>query len=129
MEFTKEEISLCKQVAERHRRKIECGDWVVIDFPHLKETVTLFDTKWSDEDTLGLYNYSTDEFYEKWFPLWTIFDCLEFLGEKYGSSIDLYKNDKVLGGQWLLKIAVKVWSGKTPLEACLKAVLAVFEEG
>jgi len=73
-------------------------------------------------------------------PLWTISDCLEFLREKDwyismlyehlgkegGYDLDigkLIKNTRSPEGTFEHVIA------KTPLEACLKAVLAVLEEG
>ena len=126
MKFTKEEISLCKQVAEKHRKDIEHGDWMIIegdphevpalyigqDFPVTKRTML---------------------------PLWTISDCLEFLREKGGFIVNAHDdigdsfsieietaNGHWKGTRWLK--TRKKFIGKGLLEVCLKAVLAVLEE-
>jgi len=113
MKFTKEEISLCKQVAEKHRKKIDWGEWalfndkihLVIDLPVNEESI----------------------------PLWTISDCLEFLKERNYDCILYSKSGQ---SRWYLKFNIYplvssmeiLNGGKTPLEVCLKAVLAVLEE-
>ncbi|TES91643.1 MAG: hypothetical protein E3J87_07370 [Candidatus Cloacimonadota bacterium] len=120
MKFTKEEISLCKQVAEKWRKKIEYGDWF-IDFNEVK--LKTFSGKGYRE--------------EDWLPLWTISDCLEFLEQKgfnHIFSFICYKD-----GEWTFTAESSVVGNpfkkirgekaKTPLEACLRAVLAVLEEG
>ena len=127
--FTKEEISLCKQVAEKHRKEVEYGDWFIMPSdPHLFPTIL---------EASPTHKLWKSEINKKAIPLWTISDCLEFLKKK---KIDCelfelsserkegfvrvtlwktYANDRKY---WFNK------NGKTPLEACLKAVLAVFEE-
>ena len=135
MEFNKEEISLCKQVAEKYKKPLENFDLIIGTYLSGKEFIGYFHEDLAkekfpktrlDEIMVGLSE--TAKSTSRLIPLWTISDCLEFLSEKYGSNIDLHRNDKVLGGQWLCKIAGKVWSGKTPLETCLKPVLAMFED-
>jgi len=64
---------------------------------------------------------------------WTISDCLEFLKKKCQDHVLLIHDEGDEKEWWLwmdeYKETQQVGSGKTPLEACLKAVLAVLEEG
>ena len=65
--------------------------------------------------------------------LWTISDCLEFLREKCNHSVVLKHDEHDEQDGWFLWLdeyhkTEKEGYGKTPLEACLKAVLAVLEE-
>jgi len=120
MKFTKEEISLCKQVAEKHRKLIEHGDWYF-------------------NERMGMTNF--------WFhfapyqgkifiPLWTISDCLEFLRDKGWNDIAIeirpyYDDIKCFAERGEVDKGCErgvTGEGKTALEACLKAVLAVLEE-
>jgi len=112
IKFNKEEISLCKQVAERYRKKVGWGDWGLVD-----DQIHLYDVITIGKDTVekGII------------PLWTISDCLEFLQEKVG-VIELWRHGRNLN-KWLYRLNNHRWNdGKTPLEACLRAVLAVLEE-
>jgi len=121
IKFTKEEVNLCKQVAKKHRKRIDDGDWYLrYDY---------------DEPDVYLEGMDDDKAVAKSIPLWAISDCLEFLREQewhivaltddavfdeifhYHCEITDYKFDKHHSS-----------SGKTPLEAYLKAVLAVLEE-
>ena len=115
MKFTKEEISLCKQVAEKHRKEIEYGGWYLTK----GEVRNNADSKWV-----------ANEFSQACIPLWIISDCLKFLREKsWNAVIELWSTGR--DDKWLCRLNHEVsqwWSGKTPLEACLKAVLAVLEE-
>ena len=122
--FTKEEISLYKQVAEKHRKEIVFGDWfydeglkkitIYTPYPHGEYTLNAKEQK--------RFNYV---------PLWTISDCLEFLEER---GLNLYLQFmRFENGNWRLtaeddKYKKVRGEGKTRLEACLKAVLAVLEE-
>ncbi len=115
MKFTKEEISLCKQIAEKHRKRIVFGIW----FHDLEDP----------EHLPFLWCNLTDELKRKSaVPLWTISDCLEFLREK-----DSYIHFEYYGNKFEITAFVKdidstiKGKGETPLEACLKAVLAVLE--
>jgi len=129
MKFTKEEISLCKQVAEKERKPLEYGSWYLIIPKDKKavEEICLYDSK-IDESFLVFSRDTTTTV-----PLWSISDCLEFLRERgYRVRIDeeitplsLSSNVKCYGHK--SNIAVCKF-GTTPLEACLKAVLAVLEE-
>ena len=124
MKFTKEEISLCKQVAEKHRKEICKGDCVAVR--------SYGDLSGKTEYKVILVDF---EFLHKsldvCFPLWTISDCLEFLNQGNSFKTELYNTR----WNWYCKtkryeIGAKEYfaRGKTPLEACLKAVLAVLEE-
>lgn len=129
MEFTKEEISLCKQVAEKYRKYIEYGSW--------------FLNAWGKVSCACGYSYPVNRPVRrenenpKWIALWTISDCLEFLAER-GLWIIGFQQDE---DEWSVGFAetdelgmraleeTQKWTdGETPLEACLKAVLAVLEE-
>ena len=124
--WSKEEVNLCKQVAERHRKYIGYGGW--------------FLNAWGKVSCACGYAYPVNRpvrrEYEnpKWIALWTISDCLEWLKERYddvnmGSIEDEWDAqvndayDRVHHPEFLEDIR-----GKTPLEALLKAVLAVLEE-
>jgi len=121
-EFTKEEISLCKQIAEKHRKVLRYGDW----WKGKGEDVFLM-------NTLGGKLYPENQ-HKDIIPLWTISDCLEFLKERYDDvnlggiqskwEVQIYDAyDKVRHPKYLEDVR-----GKTPSEALLKAVLAVVEE-
>jgi len=132
MKYTKTEIDLCEQVAEKYRKPINAGDCV---YHKLYKNFFLV-----IQSTNFRYQLQT----ERWFneqavedrkeniPLWTIEDCLEFLEEKYPESI-------------LIQYIWQIWSvtvsktpdyrnpsfkydGKTPLEALLKVILEVLKE-
>ena len=120
--FTKEEISLCKQVIEWYEKEIEFGDWY-----YEKDSDDIF----LCEETNGQYVFPN------LIPLWTISDCLEFLKSKtfYGRISDIGANyeavyKKTIIGENDEDLSKVIWirNTKTPLEACLKAVLAVLEE-
>jgi len=129
MKPTKEEISLCKQVAKRYRKEIKCGDWILRD----GELRLNLDGKlaWLEDGKQDIIITITNK--TEVIPLWTISDCLEFLRlSGYQYQLAFLKSPK-----W--SNYVHVWksitgeeyntSSKAPLEACLKAVLAVLEEG
>lgn len=125
--MTKEERNLCKQIAKKHRKDIEYGDFYIE--PKTQEGVLL----WDYEDS----RYLVGDQCSDTVPLWTIKDCFEFLR---GRDVDLTLNYFTHVGWW----QVQLWNesstqafysdfnkenkNKTPLEACLKAVLAVLEE-
>jgi len=141
MKFTKTEIDLCKQIAERHRKELDVGDWFYVKMSD------------SDEPYIGCVT-NTDKDRERprlWdcydasfeiaivIPPWTISDCLEFLRER--KRIDgeirlayIDHHDKYFAhifeedASAIRTKIILVESGKTPLEALLKAVLAVLEE-
>jgi len=133
--MTKEEISLCKQVAERHRKKIKKGDWVQFHgSPHLVEDARAPEAL-PLEVVLSLIGYASSVRQEDVIPLWTISDCLEFLKERCKDHVLLiHEEDLDDDEEWYLWFdeykETQQWDkGKTPLEACLKVVLAVLEEG
>ncbi len=121
MKFIKEEISLCKQVAEKHIKKVKYGEWYLLNGKPI------------------LCAYANEGFHKsleaenKIIPLWTISDCLEFLCKEKDYQIEI----KRVSNSWFIEIwkighkaeSIKEWR-PTLLEACLKAVLAVLgEEG
>ncbi len=130
MKFTEEEISLCKQVAEKYRKKIKYGDWF------LSNKVVILKNNFI-RGTIHIGRQAI----EKFIPLWTISDCLEFLSEKgfavenlrqpgwknWSISIKHESVLHILNAKWTGK-ELEIRSNKTPLEACLKVVLAVLEE-
>ena len=119
-EFTKEEISLCKQVAEKHRKEVEARQYFYNNY--LKKI------QWSGEKSLPKLSWAI--------PLWTISDCLEFLREREWRSYSFAFNENgeirelsIVHIPFKFKVEHQIIvKGKTLLEACLKAVLAVLEE-
>jgi len=155
IKFTKEEISLCKQIAEKHRKEIRQGDWILdsdnkpwlisgVELwkscrPGLENTIT-YDLEPIDRTQEPIVVLEKEEI-EKYPALWTISDCLEFLREKGFLYIEISSPevDELFGENWQVVIKHKdgfpecsisyvIQYAKTPLEALLKAVLAVLEE-
>ena len=129
MKFTKDEISLCKQIAEKHKKPIDYGDWY---WHKIDEDVFLHSTK-------EAYPYVANVEHDYIIPLWTISDCLEFLETRKSWRVSFLNTSKnintstsgeslVCFNYWDEQEKVIVKRGKTLLEACLKAVLAVLEE-
>ena len=121
-EFTKEEM-LCKQVAEKHRKNIKRGDW--------------YNDLNVGDGNLDICNFNQGVYWtylnknKKVIPLWTISDCLEFLRRR--GHIFVFHDLRALKGNKIklptsLILGKKTFGGNTPLEACLKAVLAVLED-
>jgi len=107
MKFTKEEISLCKQIYRKH------GE--------------ILDTKWKPSNLswkeLAKMVKDAGEMQS-----WTISDCLEFLKMNFEALHWLHGNKTFQVEISSSTFCVTHYRGKTPLEACLKAVLAVLEE-
>ena len=123
IKFTKKEISLCKQVAERYKKEVKYGDWIL--YGNNKPWLITEQLKEIQEACYFLMDAFT--------PLWTISDCLEFLYERYEevgveSLLPDYWEASVYLHRKIKDAEVIDAKGKTPLEACLKAVLAVLEE-
>ncbi|MEE9612814.1 MAG: hypothetical protein V3W19_16295 [Desulfatiglandales bacterium] len=128
IEFTKEEIILSKQIAEKYKKEIECGDWILRN----GKLILNLDGKlaWSDDAKQDIIITITTKI--ETIPLWTISDCLEFLRKKAWFIIYAYD---AMGSTFSIEIgttgghypggieAKKEFSGKGLLEACLKAVL------
>jgi len=117
MKFNDKEISLCKQIAEKHEKEIDFGDWY-----HDKDS----------DDIFLCEEINGQHIFPNLIPLWTISDCLEFFKERGWGRI-IIDMDKVGG---VIKIFHDkgfrppiIQNGLTVLEFCLKAVLAVIEEG
>ncbi len=123
MKFNPEEISLCKQIAEKYGKEIRYGDWHLDLWERLRLSG---DTRFGEEPT-GKRKLN------EILPLWTISDCLEWLGklESFRAYfIDTYgaESRMLCVNYWDEQDKTFIRKGKTPLEACLKAVLAVLEE-
>jgi len=121
MNFTKEEISLCKQVAEKYRKEIKYGDWTLNEGGFVK---------------VWPYRHNCKRI--ELITLWTISDCLEFLRERnLEFTLNYFNHVRFWQIQlWNKSSTQAIYSdygkenkNKTPLEACLKAVLAVLGEG
>ena len=130
MKFTKEEINLCKQIAEKYIKPMEYGDW----WNDGKKVTLLF--------SIENWVMSKNIIKEEMFPLWTIFDCLKYLEIECVPLKMQIRDDsyaRLRGWKWRVFWGNpnveegKPWGGSinasTLLEACLKAVLAVLEEG
>jgi len=125
MKFTKEEISLCKQVAEKHRKEIKKGDWA-IEPDRANIPLLVIDTQ-MEYITLSLnYEATHDTTCKSLTPLWTISDCLEFLKKMFQRLREC--SDGKFEVEYWRKNGCYYQYGETPLSACLKAVLAVLEE-
>ncbi len=128
MKFTEEEISLCTQIAEKHRKKIEYGDWYA-------DQVLVMNQETRKGDPMPIVVLCTNKFGKSIgeVPLWTISDCLEFLRERCEDHVFL-SHDEDDDEEWYLwfdeyKKTQQMGKGKTLLEVCLKVVLTVLEEG
>ncbi len=137
MKFTVDEITLCKKIAEKHRKEIKYGDWVgVWAFPHpfTKRYIANTHVVMPDNKlTKKLHCLNGVRIFKKnVLPLWQISDCLEFLYERYEEvgveSLMDYWEASVYLHRKIKDAEVIDAKGKTPLEACLKAVLAIVEE-
>lgn len=141
--FTDTEIDLCKKIAEKERRKITEGDWLLkdgeiglvqnikIDSVFNEWLITLLI---NSEEILPSGCIKQDDI--DIIPLWQEHDCLEWLMERGFYIERLGQDDECL---WSLEIhefddmgIVKgtkgIYGGKSKLEPCLRAVLAVMEE-
>lgn len=113
--FTKTEIDLCKKIAEKERREIEVGDTYLLEGKPI------------------LCAYSNGGWHKRMekdiIPLWQEHDCLEWLREKR-YRIEFYWNDYGIRIELHHDERNSVFSDRkkqTPLEALLRAVLAVME--
>ena len=123
IEFTKKEISLCKQIAEKYRKEIEYADWYWSTSYNEPLLATDGGFKVKEQEHHGV------------FKIWTIPDCLKFL-RKEGFMVRLMEYENHSG---IRRIECNCYGHKTKGAfstqgdkdevACLKAVLAVLEEG
>ena len=141
--FTATEIDLCKKIAEKKRRFPKKGDY---EYNDVSKEITLRTSEYLGNELPVEANI---------FPLWQEHDCLEWLNEKAemrcwdlfrGESLDdvvdpMIENfhrfecqyiryiDKSEKGDYEQPVIDTTEAmGKTPLEALLRAVLAVMEE-
>ena len=118
MKFTKKEINLCKEIAKKYKEQsrhldhhFKCGNWYEYkNNPYLITSQP--QSEMSPEITI----------------LWTIFDCLGFLKRKVNSFKLKFVRGKFKFHYWKNWVKPVCYYGKTPLEACLRAVLSVLEE-
>ena len=112
MKFTKKEINLCKEIAKRYKKYFKYGNW--------------YEYK---NDSFLITSQPQSEMSPEITILWTIFDCLGFLKKEINSFKLKFARGKFkfhYRKNWWIKSIC--YYGKTPLEACLKAVLSVLEE-
>lgn len=125
MKFTKEEIELCRKIAERYRKeRLEKGDWYILKLIHGKEQIRLH----SNENP---WIINTKDY----IPLWTLSDCLEWLRGKgcrlsghYDIADEIMISFSAATDSAMEKLPEVFDKGRTDLEVCLKIVLAVLEE-
>ena len=79
MKFTEEEISLCKKIAEKHKKPIEYGDWYW-DEGQKRTVICAVRLAHIEEAPYFIKNC---------FPLWTISDCLDFLNKRGWNAVTL----------------------------------------
>lgn len=133
--FTPTEIDLCKKIAEKKAcvYLLGEGDYFIYEDPDRK-------SGWSNP-TLNVNDYEPEYGYGKNVPLWQEHDCLEFLREKY-VWLKTVTSNGFIGEEGCPRLVIKpfgrveclpkhgskkLYVGKTPLEALLRAVLAVME--
>jgi len=123
MKFTKEEINLCKQVAERHREEINEGDWY---HEPTDNSIRLC------KDNLSFLQEAVSQRKFGVTPLWTISDCLEFLNQRDAHCVLLGWTGKTKRSKRYchVYIANNIHEGEgyTYLETLLIPVLAVLGE-
>ena len=134
MKFTDEEIRLCKLIAEKERKEIKHGDWIYHEpyknyFLVVNSVIFQYQIqggKWFDKQKKESRKINT--------PLWTLSDAIEWLKKKgWWARIDLGIDDTRIY-MFHEDLPFKNWNkypmykGKTFLEACLKAVLAILKE-
>lgn len=119
--FTSAEIKLCQDIAKYWRKEIKYGDWFICEADEYSRDYMGDGYSFKKGDIL-LYGEHLPKEYT---PLLTLEDCLSFFREKKYPIV--IAEDKGEGTCWLPWIdgKDKEFIGKTPLEACLRAVLAV----
>ena len=139
MKFTKEEISLCKQVAEKYRKEISDGDWFLRN--DMKFEYALFLRVGKDlitgyiQGEICFMDDMSNVDIKKAIPLWTISDCLEFL-RKEGFMVRLVEHEHYRTGKKSIECICYGHETKRDFSeqgdkdevACLEAVLVVLEE-
>lgn len=121
MKFNKTEIKSCQDISKYWRKEIKYGDWWFNGhecFIHAETQKEVSDVFFTEQTECT--------------PLLTLEDCLEFLE---GHSRRLFElHQVVFSKEFILKLTGETsdfdinTGGKTPLEACLKAVLAILKE-
>lgn len=127
MEFTTEEIELCKKIAKKHRKGIKYGYWFIYEDP---DRISGF-----SNTTLNHHSLEPEFGNGKNILLWQISDCINFLESKgfdhifsfihFERGISFRAESRILDNPYK-KVGGR--EAKTQLEACLKAVLVIVEE-
>jgi len=129
--FTPTEIDLCKKIVEKERKEIQRGDWVADELENICLVEKRFKTLLTinEDGDCAQYGYLDDL---NVVPLWQEHDCLEWLREKGFEEfyVDRFCDGKVEAYGWHKDTFGKIdkQKGKAPLEALLRAVLAVMKE-
>lgn len=125
MKFTNAEIDLCKKIAEKYKEQSR----------HLNHHFKYGNWYEYKKDVFLITSQPQSEMSPEITILWTISDCLRFLKVKHSfqrKKINYFRLKFVRGifkfHYWKNWAKPVCYRGKTPLEACLKAVLAVLEE-
>ena len=123
-QFSKEEIRLCKLIAEKGEiKEIQYGVWVARE-KRTKIEISLWNLP------IGVTEKQRKE--GKWTPLWQEHDCLEWLRER-DEDFDIYIEWDSTDKEWWVGIGYHAEiphmteTGNTPLEALLRAVLEIME--
>lgn len=142
--FTPKEISLCREIAEIYRKPINRGDYYAAKmFKPIRNIKAYLDMRGDGYAVIGKEKYLISIRTENdaitadrqkalfWFSLWQEHDCLEWLRKEHESIVIQY-----IWQSWNVyvkkspegNIQSYKFTGKTPLEALLSAVLAIMKE-
>jgi len=135
-QFTPKEIEICKKIAERERKEIKGGDYVIFDkeqymvvrgefqissfvgVAHEKIFVSLY---WATVDS-GKLTVHTN----RCLPLWQEHDCLEWLDKAKDITLRICSHPDAHLAE--VEYDDKIYYGSTPLEPLLRVILAILEE-
>jgi len=117
MNFTTEEIDLCKEIAKYYWKPIYFGDW--------------FYDEELNRPAIHVYTMILNEYMSDRFPLWTWQDARDWMREK-GYTLETFSGDMHIeiafhkrGTHYLSSLNQ---DGNTDLEAILKVVLKILKE-
>ena len=132
MNFTTEEIALCKEIAEYFRKPIQKGEWFSLlcdnspflldNYSFWVEGFDLYEREYERKNRI----YNKDD----WWPLWTWQDAREWLREK-GWEINEHLDSLDIVKVEFARISDRIKlqnKGKSDLEAILKVVLEILKE-
>ena len=126
--FTQTEIALCRKIAEKHKKPVGKGDWILPDegasWIFLNEPLLVINKTESPNSYLEFKDYESLPYIPGFFiPLWSISDCLEFIRKKkpnlcIGSILEIKD---------ILKNAIYYPISRTKIKL-LREVLTILEE-